>query len=876
MVIHCPYCGHGFPIQIDKPGRFGSRCPQCTKTFAVTVPAGPNPKLVVTPLKSEVASAERGSKTEDHPAATVTEASRPPVADQGGIRRELAATPNAPGEARGSTFGSHSAADATRSLEPPSSGEVPSRFGGYRILRTLGRGRMGVTYLARKGSLARNVVLKVMGPQGANDPVFVSRYTREAYAAAQLVHPNLVQVHDFGKERGTQYVGVEFVDGQPLSELLGRGTKLDPEVAAVYILQAARGLKFAHDHGLIHHAIKPEKLILSNSGIVKVADLGLVETMATEISAYVAPEQAHDPGGIDARTEIYALGCTLHALITGRPPSEVEAVAETAAKHATGPIGPPEAIDDRVPEALREIVRKIVARKPEDRYANIGEVIKALEEFLGVASAGTFMPLDEQAQTLEVCIREFHEVSEARLRRQLILGSLVATALLVLISLVRGHVLLAGGFLGLTQLASLFGFILRGHLDRTYLYLKARALVLGGAPGDWLVAGFGLGLFVTLLVMFHWLWVWILISVVAVVAAVGFHYTLDRPIAVARDVPLARAEAMLKELRLCGQDEDALRQFVCTFGGERWEEFFEALFGYEAKLAAREQWGRGTRGRARPRFAPWREPIVARIEARLRARREASERALLQRIEERSLVAQGVNLVTARRKAHRSADAMVTVAGELRASSTAGGRVAWTAMKAMIQAAERPDSVLSHARSDDRSERRSLLPLLDFVIGPRLRFLVGGLLVAGCLAWMDQNGLISRRQITESVRTAAVKRDGGQALKGAKEIGGEVAANVRNVLDRKRQTDALRLSILPASVTGLFHDFGSGVAGLILLVSSLYRGTRIGLIAIAGAVFALLGPRLGLPSIGPVDASDAGMALGVALLVLGVLFGGRR
>jgi hypothetical protein len=142
---------------------------------------------------------------------------------------------------------------------------------------------------------------------------------------------------------------------------------------------------------------------------------------------------------------------------------------------------------------------------------------------------------------------------------------------------------------------------------------------------------------------------------------------------------------------------------------------------------------------------------------------------------------------------------------------------------------------------------------------------------------MIQNGLIPGRQITERVRTAAVKQDGGQVLEGAKEIGGEVAANVRDVLDLKRETTPLRLVILPASATRLFHDFGPGVAGLILLISSLYRSTRVGLFAIVGAVFALFAPRLGLPSIGPVDASFAGMALGVALLVVGILFGsGRR
>ena len=276
MAIHCPYCQHGFPIQVDKPGRFGTRCPKCARTFAVTVPAGPDPKLVVTPLKSEVGPADGGgAKTASDPAATAMKSSRPPVArtrldaDTEGTRRELAATPLP------------SSADRTGSPEPPIIGEVPSRVRGYRITKTLGRGGMGAVYLARQWSLDRNVVLRVMGPRWANDPVFVSRFAREAYAAAQLVHPNLVQIHDLGEERGTPFVSVEFVDGQPLSDLVGRGTKLDAEVAAGYILQAARGLKFAHDQGLIHGAIKPGNLMLDAQGIVKVADLGLIEARAT-------------------------------------------------------------------------------------------------------------------------------------------------------------------------------------------------------------------------------------------------------------------------------------------------------------------------------------------------------------------------------------------------------------------------------------------------------------------------------------------------------------------------------------------------------------------------------------------------------------------
>ena len=151
----------------------------------------------------------------------------------GGGRMKSSSPPVADSRARSERRGTAADRSLPRrqagSPEPPIVGEVPSRVRGYRITKTLGRGGMGAVYLARQWSLDRNVVLRVMGPQWANDPVFVSRFAREAYAAAQLVHPNLVQIHDLGEERGTPYVSVEFVDGRPLSHLVGRGRSSMPK-----------------------------------------------------------------------------------------------------------------------------------------------------------------------------------------------------------------------------------------------------------------------------------------------------------------------------------------------------------------------------------------------------------------------------------------------------------------------------------------------------------------------------------------------------------------------------------------------------------------------------------------------------------------------
>ena len=132
------------------------------------------------------------------------------------------------------------------------------KLGPYTLEKLLGRGGMGAVYLARQLSLNRNVALKVMKPQWASNATFVARFTREAYAAAQLTHHNVVQIYDFGQDKGTTYFSMEFVQGQTLGSLLREKRRLDVEEAAGYVLQAARGLKCAHDQSMIHRDIKPE------------------------------------------------------------------------------------------------------------------------------------------------------------------------------------------------------------------------------------------------------------------------------------------------------------------------------------------------------------------------------------------------------------------------------------------------------------------------------------------------------------------------------------------------------------------------------------------------------------------------------------------
>ena len=260
-------------------------------------------------------------------------------------------------------------------------GDLPERLGGYEVLRVLGKGGMGAVLLGRQLSLNRKVALKVMHPQIAQNPSFVARFTREAYAAAQLTHHNVVQIYDIGEDKGQHFFSMEFVPGRSLMDLVREQGRLAPEAAVGYILQAARGLRHGHKQGMVHRDVKPANLMVNDEGIVKVADLGLVKLpgsgsdpesvlaslaaddveltgtgMAVGTPAFMAPEQATSSSTVDGRADIYSLGCTLYTLVTGRPPFEGRLGSpEVMSKHLLEPVVPPEKLVKRLPgRAVRD------------------------------------------------------------------------------------------------------------------------------------------------------------------------------------------------------------------------------------------------------------------------------------------------------------------------------------------------------------------------------------------------------------------------------------------------------------------------------------------------------------------------------------------
>lgn len=272
-------------------------------------------------------------------------------------------------------------------------------LGGYLILEKLGAGGMGMVFLARNRTDGRIGALKVLPPSLTRDAPSVQRFRREASAVAKLNHPNLVAGFDTVDYQGVHYYVMEYVKGKDLHKIIQEQGPLSITQAIDYLIQAARGLKAAHEAGIVHRDIKPSNLMVDDSGTLKVLDLGLArltedysgQTMARErltqtgmlmgTADYMAPEQADDSHRADHRADLYALGCTLYFLLTGQAPyaSAGTSPLRKVIAHLESPIP---YLRDRCPNApqvLEDLFRKMLAKKPEDRPYSAALVIVALE-----------------------------------------------------------------------------------------------------------------------------------------------------------------------------------------------------------------------------------------------------------------------------------------------------------------------------------------------------------------------------------------------------------------------------------------------------------------------------------------------------------------
>src|SRR6478735_2434812 len=268
-------------------------------------------------------------------------------------------------------------------------------FAGYRIERSLGRGGMGVLHLAIEPGLERRVALKLIAPEAAADEVFARRFAEESRIAASIEHPNVVPIYAAGEESGVPFIAMRYVSGADLAKRLNREGRLDPATAVELIAQIGNGLDAIHAAGLVHRDVKPANVLLSDGegvGHAYITDFGVARNVATESGLtqtgrfvgtldYVAPEQISG-GEIDARVDVYALGCLLFKLLTGEVPFPKDGDAARLFAHLNDPPPAPSLYVPEVSMALDDVVIRAMSKSPDDRYPSAGDLGRAAQAAL--------------------------------------------------------------------------------------------------------------------------------------------------------------------------------------------------------------------------------------------------------------------------------------------------------------------------------------------------------------------------------------------------------------------------------------------------------------------------------------------------------------
>lgn len=263
-----------------------------------------------------------------------------------------------------------------------------TRLGKYDVIRVLGRGAMGTVYEGRDPIIDRRVAIKTVSLDRADDPEVAEdllRFKREAQAAGRLTHPNIVGVYDYGETEAFAYIVMEFVEGEPLKALLDRGERFAAADATRMMEALLAGLAYSHDHGVIHRDIKPANVMMTKDGRLKLADFGVARIESSSLTqagtmigtpSYMSPEQFMGQT-IDARTDLYSAGVLLYQLLTGEKPFEGSV---TAIMHKVLNVEPPapSALSVSATPALDAIVRRAMAKRPEDRFASARDFAAAL------------------------------------------------------------------------------------------------------------------------------------------------------------------------------------------------------------------------------------------------------------------------------------------------------------------------------------------------------------------------------------------------------------------------------------------------------------------------------------------------------------------
>jgi multidrug efflux pump subunit AcrA (membrane-fusion protein) len=321
---------------------------------------------------------------------------------------------------------------------------------------------------------------------------------------------------------------------------------------------------------------------------------------------------------------------------------------------------------------------------------------------------------------------------------------------------------------------------------------------------------------------------------------------------------------LLKRLRLQGLDEEDVRQFVAKFAGRNWEELFESLFGYEAKITARAILLRGGSAGIRDKHAAWREPLIGAMDRIEKARRETRERSLLQSIERAQLLAAGASAEAAENQARQAAEAMVQAAGRIREAELQRVRIGNSQ-----HSGSNPVNVHAAVLTPEQNPfafapepRDPLGTFAGLIVGVHVRAVVASLLLAGCALWAHQNAIFSGAEI-EVQATKAFESQDFSTLQ-------ETAAR-----DLKKATRPLILPGIPSSATAWLDGWNAGFAGLLLLASLFSRGSCMAVLTLLGAAVAALGHRYGIRTVEPFRAEHVALMLGTVLALIGLRMGKR-
>ncbi|MBF8283305.1 MAG: protein kinase [Anaerolineales bacterium] len=262
------------------------------------------------------------------------------------------------------------------------------QLGPYQIVAPLGEGGMAAVYKAYQPAMDRYVALKILPRHFASDPQFVTRFQQEARVVAQLQHPHILPVFDFGEADGYTYIVMPFVKSGTLTDLL-KGPALSLPHIRTLVTQIGGALDYAHARGLIHRDVKPSNVLIDETGNCLLTDFGLAKIIEGSIHlttsgaimgtpAYMSPEQGLGHK-IDKRSDIYALGVILYEMAVGRVPYSAETPMAVVIKHINDPLPPPRSVKPELPEALERVTLKALTKNPDDRFASAGEMVRALQ-----------------------------------------------------------------------------------------------------------------------------------------------------------------------------------------------------------------------------------------------------------------------------------------------------------------------------------------------------------------------------------------------------------------------------------------------------------------------------------------------------------------